>query len=230
MSVQREKFLAIASAIRSFTGFTEPIKPNDFVPYIGFVYNKGVEVGRNQSGTSWYDTFWDSYQIKSDGKPRHHWNMAFYQVGWQEANYNPKHPITIIEFANSMYSSSEIVDTKIPLDFSKLRNQASDVFRSCLLMETIRTITVEETTTFSNWFTGDTALKNITFNGTIGQDISFADSKLLTNASVTSIINALMTLPSGVKRTVTFHSDVKNNIPDETKAYITNTKGWTLAL
>ena len=133
-----------------------------------------------------------------------------------------------------MFSGSTITDTQKTLDFTKLSRQASSVFQNCASLKTIRTLTVNETNTFASWFTGCTNLTNISFSGTIGNSIDFVSSNLLTNDSMSSIINALMTITDGVARTLTLHPDVKAKLTDAQKTIITakaenGGKGWTLA-
>lgn len=95
-------------------------------------------------------------------------------------------------------------------------------------IETIRKITVSENTVFSAPFNNCYALKNITFGGTIGKDISFASSSLLTVESVQSIIDHLANLTDGTAQVLTLHADVKAKLTEEQIATITN-KNWTLA-
>jgi hypothetical protein len=96
-------------------------------------------------------------------------------------------------------------------------------------VETIDKLIVRDdgTTKFSNTFTLCTFLKNITFEGVIGNSVSFSDSDKLTNASVDSIIDHLKDLTGATEQTLTFHKDVGANMTEEQKAAIT-AKNWTL--
>lgn len=190
------------------------------------VYDAGFEAGKALSGDSWYDTFWNAYQ---ENGSRYHWNNAFSNRCWTDTTYNPKYAISDIQYAYAMYQNAAISDTKFPLDFTGLGSAASYVFDYCASLHTIRELTVNESLTFLNWFRSCTKLENITFKGTIGNSLSFAQSNLLTNESVASIISALMTITDGVERTLTLHADVKSSLTDEQLTTITTTKGWTLA-
>ena len=90
-------------------------------------------------------------------------------------------------------------------------NSFNYVFDGMTLLETIDNLTIKDTgnVTFTNAFTNCTSLKNITFGGVIGRDISFAYSSL-TPASMKSVIEHLANY-SGTKNaykyTVTFTDD-----------------------
>ena len=183
------------------------------------VYNAGFEAGKAVSGDSWYDTFWDSYQ--TNGK-RNQWNNAFANNYWTDITYNPKHPITPIYYANTMFSAAYITDTRFPLDFSTLQKQEYDMFRYCRQLVTIQELTVNENITFQNWFSTCPLLENITFNGKIGQSISFAESPLLSAESIANIVEHLATV--SVKTTITINSAIDMSAYKST----IEGKGWTL--
>ena len=251
MSTQQDKFTEIADAIRSKLGITDKIKPNDFANKIGEIqvggdtetaynegytagYDVGFEEGKAVSGDSWYDTFWDSFQ---DNGTRYHWNYAFGNQGWKDDIYNPKYRIGDksknyrIQYANNMFQNSQIKDTKHYLDFSRLSSQAQGVFDYCRNLITIQTLTVAEINTYSNWFRNCVALENITFEGVIGQNISFADSPLLSQDSVKNIISHLKNYnEEGVtKPTETPSLTLYNNFQISDAIAINVTlKGWNL--
>lgn len=232
MSFQQEKFTEIADAIRSKLGTTEKIKPSDFASKISEIqvgggnideaYNEGFEAGKKAEN----DAFWETYQ---EGGNRTNYTYAFY--GWKDEMFNPTYDITFSR-AYATFSYSTIKEIKKILDFSKIPTvylTDAQVFRFCYDLETIKEVVVCEQNQFDQWFQGCSALKNITFSGKIGQSISFADSKLLTEQSVKNIVNCLATVATTT--TITFHADVKSQqwFTDEMKATITQTKGWTLA-
>lgn len=248
------------------------------------IENKGVEVGNGTidtyaskineisvgSSDSYYDTFWDAYQVKGE---RYNYNYAFQCIvapkaenykfygHWNEISFQPKYdikPTTATEMlVNFKHSSGEPMDLEqhlkdcgISIDMSNATsvqrafsghfsvipeivcsdNLASfdRVFYSCSDIETIRKITVGENTVFNNSFYNCTGLKNITFGGTIGKNISFSGSPLLTNESIQSIIEHLADLTGQTSQTLTLHADVKAKLTEEQIASITS-KNWTLA-
>ena len=74
-------------------------------------------------------------------------------------------------------------------------------FNSCLALHTIAVVRSHENTSFSGTFGYCYALKNVTFEGLIGQNISMSYSSKLSKASMQSLINALATTSTG--KTVT---------------------------
>ena len=81
--------------------------------------------------------------------------------------------------------------------------------------------------TLASSFTNLNALQSITFEGVIGDNVSFQHSGSLSKASVQNIIDHLK---SGVAKTVTFHTNVKAMVEadNELLGKITS-KNWTLA-
>ncbi len=177
------------------------------------VYDAGVEDGKKAE----YDAFWDVFQGKAGG--RTNYTNAFSYSGWQNANFKPKHKIKP-QYASQMFYSTSIADVAaplkdLPLDFSKCRSYGSLcqssmiehfpplnvaestatnqtlVFHNCQRLHTIDLLTVAEHNTFQNWFSSCPLLENIAFEGTIANDISFADSPKLTLDSLLSIIRSL---------------------------------------
>jgi hypothetical protein len=86
---------------------------------------------------------------------------------------------------------------------------------------------VSEELALTDFVTGCMRLENITVEGTIGKSIAFAQSSLLTTASVNSIINALKDLTGAAAQTLTLHADVGARLTEAQKAAIT-AKNWTL--
>lgn len=108
---------------------------------------------------------------------------------------------------------------------------AGGLFGYCTRLHTIDKLILKEdgTNTFNSTSFGKCpSLVNITIEGTIGKTIEFTESKLLSNASVQSIINALKDLTNSSAQTITFHADVKAKLTDNQIAQIT-AKNWNLA-
>jgi hypothetical protein len=94
-------------------------------------------------------------------------------------------------------------------------------------VKTIDKLIVPENLKYEGTFNGCSNLENITFEGVIGNSISFANSPLLTTESVQSVIDHLKDLTGATAQTLTFHATVGGNLTDAQKATIT-AKNWTL--
>lgn len=81
-------------------------------------------------------------------------------------------------------------------------------FSYCYRLKKIAKVGANEDTTFTNAFLKCEDLQDITFDGIIGKDISFADSPLLTRASIESIMEHLSDTATF---TVTFSQTAVNN-------------------
>lgn len=112
-------------------------------------------------------------------------------------------------------------------------------FSYCESLETIELLRVNENTIYapsnSYSFYGCKQLQNITFDGVIGQDISFANSPLLTDASLDSIVSHLKDYSigwvegDGNKATITLHSTVKERIKNTEIENLIKSKKWGIA-
>ena len=215
------------------------------------VYDAGHAMGKAEGKQAEYDAFWDAYQQNGN---RTNYNMAFGGVGWTDETFKPKYPIAPVGNAateNTFYASeiTNIPDglldfsqvtycymtfrlskliTAPPLDLSNCANGTSWLFGQCANLKEIKTVTVSEQVTYSNFVFSCAALEKITFAGTIGQALNFQWSPLLTNESVQSIIDHLKDLTGATAQTLTFHATVGANLTDEQKAAI-SAKNWTLA-
>ena len=99
-----------------------------------------------------------------------------------------------------------------PIDVTGLTSGASLLFGDSRTTKTIEKIIIAETTPInSNWFRNDTALENLTIEGTIGQNgFNVKDCTKLSGASIVSIIEALSTTTSGLS--VTLSQTAVNNM------------------
>lgn len=105
----------------------------------------------------------------------------------------------------------------------------SAMFDGCTALKTIPKLNITKATSssaFSNMFRNCSSLENITFEGTINSNISFAQSTKLTHDSLMSIINALGATTS--TKTLTLGSTNLAKLTSTEKAVATG-KGWTLA-
>ena len=100
-------------------------------------------------------------------------------------------------------------------------------FQHCKALHTIELLRVDENTIYSNAFNLCSQLKNITFDGVIGQNIDFKWSPLLTDASLNNITEHLkdFTAAGSGSATITFHPDIESKLGESGKAAIT-AKGW----
>ena len=137
--------------------------------------------------------------------------------------------------ATSMFSlgyantaTLEIIDlTEFERKFSKIN---IIVQYQRVLKTIIGAFDLSECTLTSNAFRECNALEDIEFvANTIPLSIEFKQSPLLSDNSIQSIIDGLITITDGVARTLTLHATVKAKLTDEQIATITTTKGWTLA-
>lgn len=176
----------LANAFRTYLDTTDKINAQNFTDKVGEVFEKGKAQGGG--GDDYYNAFWDVFLQNGN---RYNFNYSFAGYGWTDVSYNPKYPFKGIKYANSMFLTSSITDTKQPLDFTTLSSQVGSVFQGCSKLRTIRTVTVSETITFINWFSNCPELENIEFAGTIGQNLDIHWSVLLTAKSYHSIMTHL---------------------------------------
>lgn len=213
----------------------------------GGSYDEGVEAGRQAE----YDAFWDGYQQNGN---RTNYSYGFAGPGWNNDTFIPKYPIRVVGDASYMFSycgltEYDFVEKGIDLDFSGA-TKLTYLFRECggivrvgaidvtgckdvnrpffgSSIKTIDSFIVSEATIYDNTFANAFSLENITVNGTIGKSISFTDSKVLSNASVQSIIDHLKDLTGATAQTLTLHATVGGKLTEAQKAAIT-AKNWTL--
>ena len=209
------------------------------------VYEKGKEKERSD--------FWDVFQNKGKLNAFSSYQYAFSYGHWTDNNYNPKYTISAGYSCSYMYyMATGITDTKVDINL-QYATASVQVFRSSGL-KTIRKLIVVAANTYNSWFAGCASLENITFEGVIGNDISFADCPLLTVESMIGKVateeqiakgkniielngtyyygGILIALrdnsTTGVTNTLTLHADAKAKLTDAQKAIATE-KGWTLA-
>ena len=181
-------------------------------------YDEGYADGKQAQ----YDEFWNGYQQNGN---KTNYNNAFYGYGWTPETYNPKYPITV-KYGNGALQQSSITDTMQPIIFQSGAN-ASNVFLSCIFLETIQLITVTSDITFIGWFSNCGKLTNITFtqDSQIGNNIDFSASPLLSHDSIINIISVLINTTT--TKTLSLGTTNLAKLADEEKAVATE-KGWTL--
>lgn len=130
---------------------------------------------------------------------------------------------------SSMFANAMGITRVGVMDFRSAKSESDTVFINASGLVTIDKLLVgENTKRYNNWFSGTTALENITIEGAICSAISFSSCSKLTNISVDSIIDHLKDLTGLTTQTLTLHPDVGARLTEEQKATIT-AKNWTLA-
>ena len=110
-----------------------------------------------------------------------------------------------------------------------------ETFRGCAKLHTIAILRFNKATLITTYcFTGCTALKNISFEGTVGKSISFSDSPLSAD-SVKSLLDHLDTADSDSERTVTVKTASKTAYDEkygdwDAKAAEFTAHSWTFVL
>ena len=94
-------------------------------------------------------------------------------------------------------------------------------------LETVELKNIRENCTFQNTFLGCSGLVNFRCSGTIGKNISFVNSNLLSNESVQIIIGHLKDLTGQAAQTLTLHPTVGAKLTNEQKTSV-SAKNWTL--
>jgi hypothetical protein len=173
-----------------------------------------------------YDRFWDKFQ--NYGRTENY-NYAFAMGRFNDENYNPKYPIKCSSGNTSgrymFYNASDITDTKVEII---PYNDLSNAFANSGIV-TIRKLTVHEGISYSATFTETNDLVNITFEGEIGQDISFRYCSKLSDKSVDNIIEHLKDFTGATGKKLTVPTVVYNRIVSSGKDALISAKEWTLA-
>ena len=151
-------------------------------------YDEGYAQGKEVERIA----FWEQFQ--NQGK-REYYNYAFYgSFAWKDNIYDPMYPI-VTKNGNAVFQQSGITDTRVPVDLSGcVTGTATSTFDGCSNLKTIFKLIVPAGLKYANVFRGCTALENITFEGEIGNSISFADSPKLSYTSLLNIIEHLATV------------------------------------
>jgi hypothetical protein len=185
------------------------------------VYSKGKADGKSAE----WSAFWDAYQENGN---RTNYETAF--RNWADECYNPKYPIVTSSGsarANSMLNQSTVTDTRVDITINAIGT--THVFYTAQSLKTIRKLIVNKNVTFTQWFTNAIALENITFEGEIGQNISFSGCNKLTRASLINIIEHLYDYSADSNTyKLTLGTTNLDKLTDSEKAIATQ-KGWTIA-
>lgn len=190
-------------------------------------YTEGKTEGVAEGKQAERDAFWEQFQNHGKGI---NYLYAFSYGRFNDSTYNPKYDIIPREgnadCNNIFYTATQITDTKVAIYANDVAGCIQGAFYKAMKLVTIRKLVVTENTTYSSVFHTCTALKNITFEGTIGQNMDVHWSTLLTHESLMSIIEHLGTVTA--TRTLTLGTENLAKLTDTEKAIATQ-KGWTLA-
>lgn len=207
------------------------------------------EVGKQDMNEAWWRAISNNYT-------RTDWNYAFQQANIRNIE-PPQGTITVKNDAYRMFQSCKtnesiptcfdcsgvtgvthafrwssikvFVDLKIPA-LSKYQG----TWQECGNLETIEIIRCHENTVLDATFSALKNLKDVTFEGVIGQNISFSASPLLSKETLLSnggdgVFGKLKDYEgTGTTRTITLHADTKEMLTEAEKAIATQ-KGWTIA-
>ena len=171
------------------------------------VFEAGIEAGKKAE----YDAFWGNMypDLNNVGG-----TYTFAGRSWNDYTFNPPQVITLKGSCNSCFYNSAVTDISKKVSFKNVTSISSafqfastkvignidvttlttprltSTFANSKVV-TIGVLKVVENTTYPTTFDGCTALENIRFDGEIGNNISFADSPLLSQDSIESIITHL---------------------------------------
>lgn len=229
MSVQQEKFKAIADKIREKTGSTDKIKPSEFADKIDDVYL----AGQNSGGGSYDEGYEEGKKTIMDGIDGlyrfftfgQNMNLLPYVLNkyWENKEINMQYAFQDNNVITD-FIASKTLRTKTPnglfFDCINLKTVSgldkmitgiviTDLFNGCRSLEDAGTINFEGIFYATRTFAGCIALKEIRIVGTIEISLDFKDSTLLSKESIASIVNALSQTTSGL--TITFSKTAVNN-------------------
>ena len=210
--------------------------------YRKYGYDAGYREGKEEgiaSGTAAgkqaeYDRFWDTFQEKGKRKT---YNHAFYVPHtsyatalpcWNDDTFRPKYPI-ICRAGNGgdyMLTFSMVTRISVRIEVYRYDSQTEKLLSNNPYLETVEELWVQDGCTFNNWFTNDTALRNIRMKGVISKNISFIHCPL-TSESVQSIIDCLKDLTGGTAQKISFSAKVIEKLTDEQISEIL-VKNWNI--
>ena len=176
------------------------------------VYEKGKKAQTKE--------FWGKLQNYGG---RTNYTDAFSSVIWNDNIYDPQYPIVTTLLVRA-FRNSNVTDTKVPIDVTNSSGAAlNSAFDGSKLVK-IKELIVTNKITYVTTFRDCSALVDITFTGEIGQNLDLSDSPLLSEATLTNIVDHLAIV--SVATTLTLHATAKAKLTDTQKATIQE-KGWT---
>lgn len=152
-----------------------------------------------------------------------------------DSKYDMSEICAMMDCSNAIRLTSMYADAKvenITVDMGNCSN-AQNMF-SCANggggIDKVFLKVTEKLTSATNMFLYCTHLETLRFteDSVIAVSLSFAQSSLLSNESVDSIVNALKDLTGATARTLTVHADVYNKMVANGKDVLVTAKNWTL--
>lgn len=220
-------------------------------------YNEGFEAGKKSEYDAFWDEYqekgvphmhhykfagtrWNNntFKPKYDIKPRYGSTYAFALSGitdivaslaTQGRVLDTKEASDMRYFCYSMGSKTFPVMDLSGIATADLTKQ-SNIFNNATKLETIEKIVLKDGLTFSGWFDSCKALRDVRFEGSIGNNITLQYSTLLSGASIENIIGCLSDTASG--KTLTLSKTAVNNAFSETEwdALEATKTNWTITL
>lgn len=164
--------------------------------------------------------------ISPSGKSSSAANMFKFYTGIRLPENLDLSNISITSTHADMFFEAKIVemnDIKIPA-----LNSYHNMFLRCTSLKTIKTLRVHTKTTFFQTFYGCSALEQIRFEGTIGNDIDLSDCKNLTVETLLHIIDHLNDYSdTDTICTLTMGSSNLDKLTDSQQQKVLD-KGWVL--
>lgn len=187
------------------------------------------------AGSTWND---NTFKPKYDIKPRwgSTYTFALCYVNDLVASLKAQGRVLDTKEANDMRYFCYMMQSKTfpTLDFSGISTSnlwaQQNIFNEATNLETIEKIILKDGLPFNGWFASCKALKNVTFEGNIGNNITFKDSPLLSGDSIANIIGCLSDTASGKTLTLS-QTAVESAFTDMEWDTLEATKtNWTISL
>ena len=231
--IQDTTLTAIGDAIRAKTGSTELIAPENVPTKIESIQSGGEDwVNQITTYTSLFyqREFPEGYDlvIKCNDFAQSDLSLMFAytkNLNSIKIKGNIFNNATVNRiFKNSQVKTIDLTECIIKSSMSK----AQETFSGCYDLHTIvGTIDFSQCSGFINAYSSCSKLVNVEFlPNNIFYSISFAQSPLLSDESIQSIIDGLATVETA--QTLTLHTNVKAKLTESQIAQITS-KNWTLA-
>ena len=208
----------IADKIRSKLGTTEPIPHEEYDSKIEEVYEAGK--------IAEYKNFWRKALVHKENTA---FEYTFSDTFWNDDTLQIPEEYLPLKPSSTNYMFRSCGATVLPtIDFTgcETLRYTYSYARNAVTIGTI-ILRDDGTNVFSNTFSSCDALVNITFEGVIGDSVSFASSRYLSNESINNIIEHLADLTGKDSETLTFYSGIASKLTTEQTNAIA-AKNWNV--